>query len=63
VLHKRFPDLPNVPVGQPGAHDELIKSMNVFDGSKAAKQLKLDYVPFEETVVEMCKSLRKRFSF
>jgi hypothetical protein len=63
VLHKRFPDLPNIPVGKPNTHDELIKDMNVFDGSKATKVLGIKYIPFEETVVEMADSLKKRFTF
>jgi nucleoside-diphosphate-sugar epimerase len=63
VLHKRFPDLPNIPVGKPNTHDELVKDMNVFDGFKATKVLGIKYIPFEETVVEMAESLKKRFNF
>jgi hypothetical protein len=37
--------------------------MNVFDGSKATKVLGIKYIPFEETVVEMADSLKKRFTF
>ncbi|GFZ47245.1 hypothetical protein JCM24511_04988 [Saitozyma sp. JCM 24511] len=63
VLHKRFPDLPNVPVGQPDTHEERNKQVPTFDGSKAAKVLGIKYTPFEETVVDMGNSLRERFAF
>jgi len=63
ILHKHFPDLPNVPVGKPGTHDEICKNANVFDGTKATQVLGIKYETLEDTVVEMCKSLRKRFNF
>jgi hypothetical protein len=63
VLHTRFPDLPNVPVGQPDTHEERNKQVPTFDGSKAVKVLGINYTPFEETVVEMGNSLRERFAF
>ncbi|WVQ74953.1 hypothetical protein IAR50_004561 [Cryptococcus sp. DSM 104548] len=62
VLHKRFSDLPNIPVGEPGTHDELVKESNVFDGSKATKVLGVEYKSFEDSVVEMAESLKKRFA-
>ncbi|AAW43616.1 hypothetical protein CNBE3560 [Cryptococcus deneoformans B-3501A] len=61
VLHKRFPEIPNIPVGKPNSHDEIVKGANIFDGSKATKVLGIQYSSFEETVVEMAESLRKRF--
>ncbi|WVQ81865.1 hypothetical protein IAT38_003992 [Cryptococcus sp. DSM 104549] len=61
VLHKRFPDIPNVPVGKPGTHDEIVKNANVFDGAKATKVLGVKYQTFEETTVEMAESLRAKF--
>jgi hypothetical protein len=63
VLHKDFPDLKNVPVGKTNAHDEYTKDMDFVDGSKAEKVLGIKYKSFEQTVVEMCKSVRERFGF
>ncbi|ODO08642.1 D-lactaldehyde dehydrogenase [Cryptococcus wingfieldii CBS 7118] len=62
VLHKRFPDLPDIPVGKPGTHDEIVKDSNVFNGAKATKVLGVEYKTFEDTVVEMAESLQKRFA-
>ncbi|KAK8854804.1 hypothetical protein IAR55_003543 [Kwoniella newhampshirensis] len=61
ILHKRFPELKNIPVGKPGTHDEICKDANVFDGTKATKVLGFQYETLEDTVVEMTESLRKRF--
>jgi hypothetical protein len=57
------PDLKNVPVGKTNAHDEYTKDMDFVDGSKAEKVLGIKYKSFEQTVVEMCKSVRERFGF
>jgi hypothetical protein len=61
-LHKHFPDLPNIPVGKPGTHDEIVKGANVFVGKKATEVLGVQYETLEDTVVEMAKSL-ERFGF
>ncbi|GFZ49479.1 Putative uncharacterized oxidoreductase [Saitozyma sp. JCM 24511] len=63
VLHSRFPDLPNIPIGQPNTHDQAIKSMDFVDGSKASRELGLEYTTLEQTVVGMTKSVRERFRF
>jgi len=62
-LHNHFKDLPNVPTGKPNTHDEIVKEMSVFDGAEATKVLGVKYETLEDTTVEMCKSLRKRFNF
>ncbi|WWD19049.1 hypothetical protein CI109_103507 [Kwoniella shandongensis] len=61
ILHKRFPELKNIPVGKPGTHDEIVKNSNIFDGQKATKVLGIKYETLEDTVVEMAESLRKKF--
>jgi len=58
-LHKHFPNLPNIPVGKPGTHDEIVKGSNVFIGKKATDVLGVQYHTMEETVVEMTKSLQR----
>ncbi|CAD6566020.1 MAG: methylglyoxal reductase (NADPH-dependent) gre2 [Tremellales sp. Tagirdzhanova-0007] len=63
IIHKHFPDLPNVPIGNPYTHDEICKTMSVFDGAKATKVLGVKYETLEDTVVEMGKCLRRRFDF
>ncbi|ORX38574.1 D-lactaldehyde dehydrogenase [Kockovaella imperatae] len=63
VIHKRFPDLKDVPVGKPGTHDEITKDANVFDGSKAHKELGIQYVSLEDSVYQTVKSVRERFHF
>ncbi|WVQ81866.1 hypothetical protein IAT38_003993 [Cryptococcus sp. DSM 104549] len=61
ILHKDFPDVPNVPVGKPGTHDEIVKNLDIFDGKKATQVLGVKYKTLEQSVVEMAESLRKRF--
>ena len=63
ILHKHFPDLPDVPTGKPHTHDEIVKSTNVFVGAHATKVLGVKYESLEDTVVEMTKSLRQRYHF
>ncbi|OWT39011.1 D-lactaldehyde dehydrogenase [Cryptococcus neoformans var. grubii Br795] len=62
ILHKRFPEVKNVPVGKSGTHDEVCKELDIFDGKKAEKVLGIKYHTPEETVVDMFESLRKRFN-
>lgn len=62
ILHKRFPEVKNVPVGKSGTHDEVCKELDIFDGKKAEKVLGIKYRTPEETVVDMFESLRKRFN-
>ncbi|WVR07601.1 hypothetical protein IAU60_004643 [Kwoniella sp. DSM 27419] len=59
IIHKRFPQVKNVPTGKPGSIDEITKDMNLFVGDKARDVLGIQYETLEETVVEMADSLRK----
>lgn len=62
ILHKHFPELPDVPTGKPNSRDEIIKAMPFFDGAEATRVLGIKYEALEDTVQEMCNSLRKRFN-
>ncbi|WVQ68084.1 uncharacterized protein L199_006290 [Kwoniella botswanensis] len=62
IIHKKFPDLKNVPVGKPGEYEEVEKGMNLFNGEKATKVLGIKYKSLEESTAEMGESLFKRFA-
>ena len=42
ALHKHFPDLPNVPVGNSDTRDAAGKNISVVDGSEAKQVLGLE---------------------
>ena len=65
VLNKAFPDLPNVPKGDPCPEyrKKLVASSNFVDGTKAAKMLGIKYRSLDETMRDTALSLRARFNF
>ena len=60
-MHKAFPDRDNIPKGDASKREEINKEINVFQGSKATKVLGVNYRDINETLVDMAKSLNKRF--
>jgi hypothetical protein len=60
-LHKAFPDRDNIPKGDASKREAINKDINVFQGSKATKVLGVNYRDINETLVDMAKSLNKRF--
>ncbi|ORY35639.1 D-lactaldehyde dehydrogenase [Naematelia encephala] len=60
ILHSKYPELKNVPVGKPGTSDDINKDANVFVGDHAAKVLGVKYESLEQTVVEMVESFKER---
>nr|XP_018260628.1 uncharacterized protein I303_07554 [Kwoniella dejecticola CBS 10117]OBR82786.1 hypothetical protein I303_07554 [Kwoniella dejecticola CBS 10117] len=64
VLNREFSQLENVPKANtaPGYREELAKTSNVVDGSKATKILGIKYRTIEETVSDTASSLIKRFN-
>ncbi|ORY28191.1 putative dihydrokaempferol 4-reductase [Naematelia encephala] len=65
ILNERFPDIPNVPKGDPSPErrKEIHSKLNFMDGGKAARVLGIKYRPVEECVEDTVESLRTRFNF
>lgn len=60
-MHKLYPKIEGVPVGNPGTHDELVKDGFVFNSDKAKKILGVKFTSWDDTIVDMTDSLRARF--
>ncbi|KAI0391275.1 hypothetical protein F5Y17DRAFT_20028 [Xylariaceae sp. FL0594] len=61
ILHKRMPSLKNIQVGEPGkgyAPDYKPQSAG-FDGSKAVEFTGEDWIPYEQSVVDMAQFLQR----
>ncbi|WRT70961.1 uncharacterized protein IL334_007960 [Kwoniella shivajii] len=63
VLNREMPTLRNIPTANttPGYREELAKTSNVVDGSKAARILGIEYRTIEDTVRDTVNSLVQRF--
>ncbi|WRT68381.1 uncharacterized protein IL334_005357 [Kwoniella shivajii] len=61
VVHSKFPEIKNVPVGKPGTHDEVAKNLSKFNSEKSTKVLGIKYKSFEDSATETIQGLRARF--
>lgn len=65
VLNRAFPELPNIPKGDPCPEyrKKLVASSNFLDGAKAARVLGIQYRSLDDTMRDTALSLRTRFNF
>ena len=57
ALHKRYPQLQNVPTGKPGTGADATKDMTLSVGKKATDVLGIQYESLEETVGQIVDSV------
>jgi hypothetical protein len=57
----RYPDIPNVPVGKPGGHDEIVEKGYEYDNMESKRILGMGYASLEDSLVATVDSLRCRF--
>ena len=60
ILHKRYPQLSNVPTGKPGTGSEATKDMTLCVGKKATDVLGIQYESLEDTIVQIVDSVAKK---